>query len=171
MICDTLYHCLASLLCTSSLAGGTVSLLLPPTLCDVLLPTVSIGGLGSPRIETPWSLSNRLHGHTAVPAQITLTKETEFPDCGSPAISIKPDWEWKGWVPGRRSSIIRRENRYQAGKTVTVPSKTLWKWPMWRPPLVLSCFDIFPINSLLFCIILAPFSPQYFNQVTGFLFF
>ena len=168
MIYDILYHWLASLLCNSSLAGGTVSLILPPTLCDVMLPTVSIRGLGSPWIETPWSLSNRLHGHTAVPAQSTLTKETECPDwCGSPATSIKTDWEWKGWVPRRRSSIIRRENRYQAEKTVNVPSKTLWKWPMWRPPLVLSCFDIFPINSLLCCII----SPSIFQPSDWFSFF
>ena len=128
MIYDILQHWLVSLLCNSPLAGGSVSLLLPPTLHDVLLPTVSTGGLGSPRMETPWSLSNRPHvTQQSLHKSLGPRRQNFLTDVGHQPFLSNQAENGKGGFPEGGQVSLEEKADTRAGKTVSVPSKTLWE--------------------------------------------
>lgn len=139
-----LYHGLASLLCNSSPAGSTV-----PALC---LPTCVFCYQ-----QKCWGFLWRgLLDYTAVPGQITLTTEMEFPAWwGSHAIPTQTRMKVGKWTPRKKSSMVRRGKGYWVGKTWTVPSRSLQTWSHWSPLFVLSPLENFP-NSLPCCLTLPP---------------
>ena len=150
-----LYHGLASLLCNSSPAGVTV----PPcashiTWCSVTNRT-SCAGVSS---DGGYFVTQQPLDKSLWPG-----RQNFLTGVGQRPSTFKPDWEWERWIPRRRSSTIRRGKGFWAGKALNVLSRTLRKWPTWRPLFVLSHFDIFPIIS-------PQFPPQHFNQVVVYFF-